>query len=321
MLKILDKFEYLLYNMLRKVNKFGKDFLMSYKFSLKKIMTAGMIFAATVLLSSISAFAYDYIGKGTVTGGVVNIRSEASAEASIIGTGVKGTTYGVISQENGWAKIETADGVVGFMNLGYFSVSESERVSVTITGSVVNVRTGAGMNYDVIGSVFKGQSFPVLGKENGWYKISFNNASGFVSDEFVTLDSGELVASASLTKGQQIVETAKQHLGKAYRYGASGPNAFDCSGFTSYVYKQHGYYLNRTAAGQNSNGVAVSKENLQPGDIVMFNYRGYYGIGHVGIYIGDGKMIHAENSSTGVIISDIFSGYYGARYVGARRIV
>ena len=70
-----------------------------------------------------------------------------------------------------------------------------------------------------------------------------------------------------------------------------------------------------------NNYVAVSKENLQPGDIVMFNYRGYYGIGHVGIYIGDGKMIHAENSSTGVIISDIFSGYYGARYVGARRIV
>ena len=52
----------------------------------------------------------------------------------------------------------------------------------------------------------------------------------------------------------------------------------------------------------------------------MYTYRGMYGIGHVGIYIGDGKMVHAGNSSTGVIISDAFSSYYGARYVGARRI-
>lgn len=292
---------------------------MSYKFSLKKIVVAGVVTAAT-LLSSVSAFAYDYIGKGTVTGGVVNIRSEASTTASIVGTGTKGTTYNVISQENGWAKIETADGLVGYMNLGYFSVSASERVNVTITGSAVNVRAGAGTNYDVIGTAYKGQSFPVLGKENGWYKISFNSASGFVSGDYVTLGSGEVVASAG-SKGQQIVQTAKQYLGRPYVYGASGPNAFDCSGFTSYVYKQYGYSLNRTAEGQASNGVSVSRDNLKPGDLLLYTYRGMYGIGHVGIYIGDGKMIHAGNSSTGVIISDAFSGYYGARYVGARRIV
>ena len=318
MLKILDKFEYLLYNMLRKVNKFGKDFLMSYKFSLKKIMTAGMIFAATVLLSSISAFAYDYIGKGTVTGGVVNIRSAATTDSEIVGTGAKGTEYSVIEQNNGWAKIETADGLIGFMNLGYFTVAAGERMNATITGSVVNVREGAGTDYAVIGSSYKGQTFPILGKENGWYKISFNNASGFVSGDYVSVDG---VVSVAMSKGEQIVESAKKHVGKAYVYGASGPNAFDCSGFTSYVYKQFGYQLNRTAAGQNSNGVAVSRENLKPGDLVMFTYRGMYGIGHVGIYIGDGKMVHANNSSTGVIISDVFTGYYGARYVGARRIV
>jgi len=292
---------------------------MSYKFSLKKIVVSGILSVATIL-SSVSALAYDYIGKGTVTGGVVNIRKEASTSAPIIGTGTKGTTYGVISQENGWAKIETADGTVGYMNLGYFSVSESERIQVTITGSAVNVRAGAGTNYDVIGAAYRGQMFPVLGKENGWYKISFNNASGFVSGDYVTLGNGEVVASAD-SKGQQIVQTAKQHLGKPYVYGASGPYAFDCSGFTSYIYKQYGYSLNRTSEGQALNGVAVSKDNLQAGDILLFTYRGMYGIGHVGIYIGDGKMIHAGNSSTGVIISEAFSGYYGARYVGARRIV
>ena len=292
---------------------------MSYKFSLKKMLVSGIVATATIL-SSVSAFAYDYIGKGTVTGGVVNIRSSASTSASIIGTGVKGTSYGVISQENGWAKIETEDGLVGYMNLGYFSVSETEKIKVTITGSAVNVRKGAGTNYDVIGAAYKGQIFPVLGKENGWYKISFNNASGFVSGDYVTLNDGEVITSAN-SKGQQIVDAAKKLLGKPYVYGAAGPNAFDCSGFTSYVFKQLGYSLNRTAEGQASNGTAVSKENLKPGDILLYTYRGLYGIGHVGIYIGDGKMIHAGNSSTGVIVSDAFSGYYSPRYVGARRIV
>lgn len=294
---------------------------MSYKFSLKKILVAGVVSAATVL-SSVSALAYDYIGKGTVTGGVVNIRSAASTSASIVGTGTKGTTYGVISQENGWAKIETADGTIGYMNLGYFSVSSTEKIQVTITGSAVNVRSGAGTNFDVIGSVYKGQKYPVLGKENGWYKISFNNASGFVSGDYVTLGNGEVLFSASSgSKGQQVVQIAKQYVGKPYVYGAAGPNAFDCSGLTSYVFKQLGYSLNRTAEGQASNGVAVSRDNLKPGDILLYTHRGMYGIGHVGIYIGDGKMIHAGNSSTGVIISDAFSDYYAARYVGARRIV
>ncbi|MBQ2897685.1 MAG: C40 family peptidase [Clostridia bacterium] len=290
---------------------------MSYKFSLTKIFAAGIVLAATAV-SSMSAFAYDYIGKGTVTGGVVNIRSAATTESEVVGTGVKGTDYSVISQENGWAKIETTDGIVGYMNLGYFSVSVGNMMTATITGSAVNVREGAGTEYSVIGTSYKGQSFPVLGRENGWYKISFNDISGFVSGEYVSLDG---VVSQAVSRGQQIVNSAKQHLGKAYVYGASGPNAFDCSGFTSYIYKQFGYSLNRTASGQYSNGVAVSRENLQPGDLVMFTYRGMYGIGHVGIYMGDGKMVHAGNSSTGVVISDVFSGYYGARYVGARRIV
>ncbi len=290
---------------------------MSYKFSLKKVLAAGIISAATIL-SSMSAFAYDYIGKGTVTGGVVNIRSSASTDSEIIGTGAKGTEYSVISQENGWAKIETSEGLIGYMNLGYFTVSVGERMTATITGSVVNVREGAGTEYAVIGSSYKGQTFPILGKENGWYKISFNDASGFVSSDYATVDG---IVSTAVSKGEQIAESAKKLLGKAYVYGASGPNAFDCSGLTSYVYKQFGYELNRTAAGQYSNGVEVSKENLQPGDIVMFTNRGMYGIGHVGIYIGDGKMVHSGNASTGVIISDVFTGYYGARYVGARRII
>ena len=113
--------------------------------------------------------------------------------------------------------------------------------------------------------------------------------------------------------------TAKKYLGYKYTYGGSSPSTgFDCSGFTSYVFKQYGISLNRTAAGQYSNGVAVSRSNLQPGDLVMF---GKSGINHVAIYIGGGQIIHASTPSTGVRIDSLSTGYYNNNYVGARRIL
>ena len=102
-------------------------------------------------------------------------------------------------------------------------------------------------------------------------------------------------------------------------YGASGPNSFDCSGFAQYVYKQYGYYLNRTADAQAYNGWYVSKSELEPGDLVFFNTSGN-GIGHVGIYIGNDQFVHASTSRTGVIISSLNQSYYVSRYVTARRI-
>jgi cell wall-associated NlpC family hydrolase len=65
---------------------------------------------------------------------------------------------------------------------------------------------------------------------------------------------------------------------------------------------------------------AVSKAELQPGDVLCFGW-GPYSVNHVGIYIGGGQMVHASTYSTGVITSDINSNYYTARYVGAKRIV
>ena len=86
-----------------------------------------------------------------------------------------------------------------------------------------------------------------------------------------------------------------------------------------YVYSQFGYTLNRVAQDQARNGVAVSADALQPGDILCF-YSGSSYIGHVGIYIGDGMFVHAQNSATGVVITDL-NGHYGQRGFEARRIV
>ena len=129
--------------------------------------------------------------------------------------------------------------------------------------------------------------------------------------------------TANSSVGEQIVEYAKQYLGCPYVYGGSGPETFDCSGFTMYVYDKFGYTLSHSATAQSRLGIPVEKENLQLGDLVFFlDYETMDGIGHCGIYIGDGNFIHAS-SGTGycVKISTLNSGSYLNRYATARRLI
>lgn len=122
--------------------------------------------------------------------------------------------------------------------------------------------------------------------------------------------------------GDMIVAEAKKHLGKPYVKGGNGPNSFDCSGFTKYVYGLYGYTLGRTVEAQASNGKSVGKSELKAGDLVIFNgYDRSEKYGHVGIYIGDNKFIHAGSSKTGVLITSLSEDYYSTRYVCARRII
>lgn len=122
-----------------------------------------------------------------------------------------------------------------------------------------------------------------------------------------------------------LLAEASKHIGKPYRHGMKGPNAFDCSGFTSYVYKQFGYSISPASRIQYTDGVKVDRKNLRKGDLVFFTSRSSgKNVGHVGIVVsadnetGDFKFIHA--SIRGVKISEC-EGYYANRYVGARRII
>ena len=118
-----------------------------------------------------------------------------------------------------------------------------------------------------------------------------------------------------------IVSTALEYVGWDYVSGGSSPETgFDCSGFTKYIYGLFGIYLNRVSGDQAYNGVPVEREDLRPGDLLLFSYYGSENIGHSGIYIGDGQMVHAANSQRGVTIDTIESGYYNNNYVTARRL-
>ena len=118
-----------------------------------------------------------------------------------------------------------------------------------------------------------------------------------------------------------VVNMAYSKLGSPYVWGAEGPNTFDCSGLTSYVFRNAaGVSLPRTSGSQYGVGTSVSKANLQPGDLVFFSTGGG-GISHVGIYVGGGQMIHAPQTGDVVKVSNINSSYWQNAYVGAKRVL
>ena len=122
-----------------------------------------------------------------------------------------------------------------------------------------------------------------------------------------------------------LLKEASTHIGKRYRSGAKGPSSFDCSGFSSYVYRQFGYNISPSSRAQYLEGTKVERNDLRKGDLVFFTSRSSgKNVGHVGIVYsvnketGAFKFIHA--SIRGVKISE-FEGYYKNRYIGAKRII
>lgn len=120
--------------------------------------------------------------------------------------------------------------------------------------------------------------------------------------------------NGALNNAMAVVKEVKKHIGKAYVSGAEGPNSFDCSGLTKYVYGKIGIKLSRTTYSQVKQGKYVSKNDLKPGDLV-FSHGPVSVPGHVGIYVGNGRYVHASTSKTGVIESPIY------KYSTARRIL
>lgn len=116
---------------------------------------------------------------------------------------------------------------------------------------------------------------------------------------------------AGSSKGVTALAWAKKQLGKPYRFGATGPGAYDCSGLTLGAWKAAGVSLNRTSQAQFRNGRAVSKSDLQPGDLVFF----YGGLSHVALYVGDGTIIHAPRPGTSVRYAKLDT----MPFAGARR--
>lgn len=200
------------------------------------------------------------------------------------------------------------------------------------TGANVNLRNGPSTDYYSYGTIHYGDALKVIGEENGWYKVVYplcDDGFAFISGDYVSMTAPaprntvnvSYGATYNTSAGQRVVQIAEQFLGLPYVYGGSTPAGFDCSGFTSYVFKQLGYSLYRSSYQQINNGVPVSKSELQPGDLLLFKKQGASRIHHVGIYAGDGMMIHSPQTGDVIKYASIVSGYYNNCYYAARRIV
>ncbi len=189
-----------------------------------------------------------------------------------------------------------------------------------VTGNGLNIRSSWSTDASILGTVSFGTDLTVTGLcENGWVQILYKGQTAYVSGEHVS--DYQQVSTEGSQSALEIANFAMTFVGYPYVYGAEHPDyGFDCSGLVYYCFGQFGHSLKRTADDQmDNNGVAVSRDNLQVGDLVFFGNGAY--ANHVGIYIGNENFVHAANPSSGVRVSSMNETYYATRYLGARRVI
>ena len=274
---------------------------MNFKHTVSRL-TAGLLLTASLVTPALAA-----TGTVNTEGSTLRLRSQASTDSAVLTKLPHNSQVNVIDQPDaGWYHVSYKD-MEGYVSADYLIVTEdgespaaapaavpaaqsnaaptdqlADVMYIKVLQGPLNIRTGPSTDYDRVGSLSTGRTAEVVEKLDGWYHIS----NGYVSADYVT-EIDAAAYEASYSKGQEIADYALQFKGYRYVHGGSSPSGFDCSGFTSYVYKQFGYSLNRTCSGQLDNGTPVSMSELQPGDIVIFkkgnaNTRAT----HVGLYIG-----------------------------------
>lgn len=273
-----------------------------------------------------------------VTASALNVRSGAGTSYSVIGSLSKGKAASVVGTSGNWYKIKYGSGY-GYISASYTSAkapssSTSNTPPTTSTSSGktyysttagLNVRSGPGTSYASKGTLSYGQAVSVVDSSSYWYKIKFGSGYGYVGSKYLSTSKPSSTTSTPSTpdtpsSNSSIVSYAKSFLGCSYVYGAAGPNSFDCSGFTKYVYAHFGKSIPRSSASQYASCTKISKSSLRAGDLVFFSNSSSGGsVGHVAIYMGNGQIIHAANSSRGVCTDSLNSSYYTSHYIGAGR--
>ena len=271
----------------------------------------------------------------TVTASSLNFRTGPSTSYSIINVLMNGQKVEYISTSGSWLKVKY-NGVTGYVHGDYVTKGTTDNSTTGTTKYVsasvgLNVRSGAGTSYSKLGKLEYKEKVTVLSTSNGWSKINYNGKTGYVDSSYLQStvpgsngNNANNNNNTVSTKANEVIAYAKTLLGKPYVWGAQGPNSFDCSGFTYYVFKNKaGIVLPRTSSAQSKYGTYVSKSNLKAGDLVFFDTNGANdgNVSHVGMYIGNGQMIHASYGQKKIVIANFNDSYYQNAYVNARRVL
>lgn len=297
--------------------------------SLKTLLRVGFLTFALTALCAVGANAACE-GVGTVNAAALRLRSEPDAEASILATASQDELVVVLEPvDPDWYRVDYQS-VEGYMSAQYLDLQaqadEELGWGVVKVSDSLNVRSGPSTEYEAVGSLRNRDTVTILGVDNGWFKISYNDSPAYVHSDYLRLcmdESGlrwdDPVRDDTLPG--QIVAYAETFLGIPYVYGANGPDAYDCSSFTQAVYSHFGYSLNRIARDQSLNGRPVSWDELQPGDLLLFRTSPGAYISHAGIYAGNGVIIHASSGSRKIRYANLYSSYFTNAFVCARRII
>jgi peptidoglycan DL-endopeptidase CwlO len=275
-----------------------------------------------------------------VATGNVNMRSGPSTRYAILLTVIRGASVTATGTTSGaWIQV-TYGGKTGYVYSTYVKAATAAPATTTAaapaaatgsrttTGSV-NVRSGPGTSYTIVGVAVRGSSLPTTGLTSGsWTQVVWGGVNRWVSTSYLGAAAPAPTASAPAVVGpiiqtpsvriQKVIDYATSKLGASYVWGGAGPTSFDCSGLTQAAYAQIGVSLLHKASYQATGGTAVARANLVPGDLIFW----YTPVGHVSLYIGNGQMIHARSTAYGVVQQSVDSYIAaGGLYVGARRYV
>lgn len=198
--------------------------------------------------------------------------------------------------------------------------SNEKSQTVVTTNSVVNdvnntIENTTQKNHYATGNVLDQLALDVLSSMD----LEITGSSTLVTTALEVDDNWEIN-----TKENEILETAKEFLGVKYIWAANGPTAFDCSGYTKYVFKQNGITLPRYSGHQAKVGTTVSYNNLEKGDLVFFDTAKHSTgkVNHVGIFMGNGKFIHASSGGKKVMITSFNQKkFYKKRFLHGQRVL
>ncbi len=271
----------------------------------------------------------DYAGKCmAVVDNSLNVRDSASTDGAIIGKMMVGSLADVVEKGDEWTLIHSGN-VDGYVNNAYLVFDDdagayAQQVCTTVAtveADVLMVREEPNVDAAILDRAVQGQDLTYIEDAGDWIHISLDNGTiGYVYAEYVNIHFGTKTAytidELSSTKRMQVVNYGLQFVGNPYVWGGTSlTNGTDCSGFVMRVYQNFGYTLNRSSRAQYSNGVPVSLDELEPGDLVFYAYSNGT-IHHVALYIGNGQIVHACDSSTGIIVSNVnYTTPYGARRI------
>lgn len=292
---------------------------------------------------------------GTTTDDKVNLRRGPGTGHSVLAKLPSGTKLEVVGQQGGWFKVVTSKGTVGwvtddFLKIGGASAPAAAKPSGPVVASVgasrVNLRQGPSTRYGSFGRMNAGTQLTVLARNGEWFKVrSPRGTVGWVAQDLVNIGADAIKnipmtkdippapkpvqnitrpqpAAPSISASNDAAGIALRFVGARYVYGGASPRGFDCSGLTSYVYRQLGVNLPHKASMQFSEryGQRVSMGNLAAGDLVFFANTAGRGITHVALYVGNGMMVSANTPRTGVQYVSIYSRYWQSHFAGGLRV-